>query len=202
MVLTLQIARKCPETGEVHSTTMSILNMVSYYPWDAKLVIALSAFAVKYGGFWLLSQSHTSNQLAKNLSILKQVPQNLQQSNMMESRFDTIKNLIRAMLDIAKCIVEFKELPPKYITEDVTAMSKAMDHIPIAIYWTIRSMLVSASQITGLSGFGNEYVFHIFSINYVIVALIYEMQSPRKHHFLFIYFFVSGIFYPIRSPGS
>ena len=177
------MACKCTETREAHATTISILNMVSYYPWDAKLVIALSAFAANYGEFWLLAQSYTSNQLAKNLAILKQVPEILQHSNMLKSRFDTIKNLIRAMLDIAKCIVEFKELPSKYITTDVTAMSKAMDHIPISIYWTIRSMLASASHITGLSGFGNEYVFDIFIINYVIDALIYEMQSLRKLQF-------------------
>ncbi|XVF60171.1 hypothetical protein PTKIN_Ptkin08bG0022900 [Pterospermum kingtungense] len=175
-----EMARKCAETGEAHSTTMSILNMVSYYPWDAKLVIALSAFAVNYGGFWLLAQSHTSNQLAKNLAILKQVPQNLQQSNMLESQFDTIKNLIRGMLDIAECIVEFMEVPSKYITEDVTAMSKAMDLIPIAIYWIIRSMLASASQITGLSGFGKEYLLSTVE-SWELTSLVHKLSHMHRH---------------------
>ncbi|MBA0571934.1 hypothetical protein Golob_002303 [Gossypium lobatum] len=159
--ISIEMARKCSETREEHATTMSILSMVSNYPWDAKLVIALSAFAVNYGEFWLLAQCYTSNQLAKNLAILKQVPGILQHSTMLKSRFDTIKDLITAMLDIAKCLVEFKEIPSNYVTEDVAAaVSAAMDHVPVAIYWTIRSMLATASQITGLSGSENELSSH------------------------------------------
>ncbi|MBA0666053.1 hypothetical protein Goklo_002510 [Gossypium klotzschianum] len=176
--ISIEMARKCSETREEHATTMSILSMVSNYPWDAKLVIALSAFAVNYGEFWLLAQCYTSNQLAKNLAILKQVPGILQHSTMLKSRFDTIKDLITAMLDIAKCLVEFKEIPSNYVTEDVAAaVSAAMDHIPVAIYWTIRSMLATASQITGLSGSENELSSHNL---YAVDAIIYELQSPRK----------------------
>ncbi|TYH76231.1 hypothetical protein ES332_D04G070400v1 [Gossypium tomentosum] len=152
--ISIEMARKCSETREEHATTMSILSMVSNYPWDAKLVIALSAFAVNYGEFWLLAQCYTSNQLAKNLAILKQVPGILQHSTMLKSRFDTIKDLITAMLDIAKCLVD-------------------MDHIPVAIYWTIRSMLATASQITGLSGSENELSSHNL---YAVDAIIYELQ--------------------------
>ncbi|KAK6256379.1 hypothetical protein SCA6_017684 [Theobroma cacao] len=175
-----EIAFKCTETGEAHATTMSILNIVSNYPWDAKLVIALSAFAVNYGEFWLLAQSYTSNQLAKNLAILRQVPEILQHSSMLKYRFETTKNLIRAMVDIAKCIVDFKELPSKYISADVTAMSTAMDHIPIAIYWTIRSMLASASQITGLSGFGNEYLLSTME-SWELSSLVHKLDSMHSH---------------------
>ncbi|OMO69209.1 hypothetical protein COLO4_29199 [Corchorus olitorius] len=178
--ISCEIAFKCTETAEAHATTMSILNMVSSYPWDVKLVIALSAFAVNYGEFWLLAQSYTSNQLAKNLAILKQVPEILQHTSMLKSRFDTIRSLIRAMLDIANCIVEFKELPPKYIAYDFSAMSSAMDHIPVAIYWTIRSMLTSASQITGLSGFGNEYLLSTTE-SWELSTLVHKLNNMHSH---------------------
>ncbi|XP_022740985.1 protein SIEVE ELEMENT OCCLUSION B-like [Durio zibethinus] len=178
--ISCEMAFKCTETGEAHAATMSILNMVSYYSWDAKLVIALSAFAVNYGEFWLLAQSYSSNQLAKNLAILRQVPEIIRHLNMLKSQLDTIKNLIRAMLDIAKCIVDFKELPSKYITADVTAMSKAMDLIPIAIYWTIRSILASASQITGLSGFGNEYLLSTTE-SWELSSLVHKLSNMHSH---------------------
>lgn len=142
--------------GEAHPGTMSILSLVSSYSWDAKVVIALSAFAMNYGEFWLLAQSYTSNQLAKNLAILKQLPAILQHTNILKSRFDTIRNLITVMLDIARCIVEFKEIPLEYIATDFTELSEAMSYIPLAVYWTIRCILVCASQISSLTEFGRE----------------------------------------------
>ncbi|XVE67808.1 hypothetical protein DITRI_Ditri09bG0018300 [Diplodiscus trichospermus] len=175
-----KMASKCTGTAEAHASTMSILNTVSDYPWDAKLVIALSAFALNYGEFWLLAQSYTSNPLAKNLAMLKQVPEVLRQSNMLKSQFDTIKNLISATLDIAKCLIEFMELPSKYITADVTAMLEAMDRIPVAIYWTIRSMLASASQITGLSGSGNKYLLSTTE-SWELSSLVYKLSDMHCH---------------------
>ncbi|MBA0842132.1 hypothetical protein Goarm_001977, partial [Gossypium armourianum] len=183
--ISIEMARKCSETREEHATTMSILSMVSNYPWDAKLVIALSAFAVNYGEFWLLAQCYTSNQLAKNLAILKQVPGILQHSTMLKSRFDTIKDLITAMLDIAKCLVEFKEIPSNYVTEDVAAaVSAAMDHIPVAIYWTIRSMLATASQFTGLSGSENELSSHnLYAVSFILGILgAIKLSTQAQHH--------------------
>ena len=138
---------------------MAILNMLSNYTWDAKLVIALAAFAMNYGEFWLVAQNYTINQLAKSVAILKQLPDILERSSMLKPRFDSVKNLITVMLAIAKCIVEFQELPPQYIAVDLPAFSAAMAHLPITVYWTIRSIVACASQITGLIGMGHEYVF-------------------------------------------
>jgi hypothetical protein len=63
------------------------------------------------------------------------------------------------MTDVAKCIVEFKELPSQYITPDTPEMLTATAHIPTAVYWTIRSIVACTSQIVGLTGMGHEYVF-------------------------------------------
>ena len=62
------------------------------------------------------------------------------------------------MVDVAKCIVQFKELPPQYITPDTPAMVTAIAHIPTAVYWTIRSIVACASQIASLIGMSHEYV--------------------------------------------
>lgn len=135
---------------------MAILNMLTSYSWDAKLALALGAFAVTYGEFWLVAQSYTSNQLAKAVAILKQLPEILEHASMLKPQFDAIKNLIKAMVDISKCVFEFKQLPSHYITTDFDAISSANAHIPVAVYWTIRSISACAAQLTGLTLLGRE----------------------------------------------
>ncbi|KAK7858675.1 protein sieve element occlusion b [Quercus suber] len=136
----VQLSCKCSGSGggDAHTITISILNMLKNYSWDAKLVLVLSACAVNFGEFWLLAHNCTTNQLAKSVAILRKIPELLERTSMLKPRFDTINNLVKVMVDITKCIVEFRELPPQYITTEVTALSTAMTHIPVAVYWTIR----------------------------------------------------------------
>lgn len=165
----LQIQYKCSsETGDAHATTMSILNMMSSYSWDAKLVIALASFALNYGEFWLIAQNYTSNQLAKRVAVLKQLPNLSDHSSGAKQLFDAVNNLIKVMINIARCIISFKELPLKYI---VPALSTAIAHIPVAVYWTIRSVVACASQIIGLIGLDHEYVFSLLLLITLIESL-------------------------------
>ena len=160
--LRIQIAYKSLGGSDAHATTLSIFNLLTSYSWDAKLVLTLSAFAVNYGEFWLLAQIYSSNQLAKSMAILKQVPIVLEYSGLLKPRFDALNNLIKAMVAITRCIIEFKELPSMYISQDVPALATAMTHIPTAVYWTIRSVVACATQITTLTSMGHEFV--IFSL--------------------------------------
>ena len=70
----MQIAYKALDGTDAHATTVSLFNMLTSYSWDAKLVLTLAAFALNYGEFWLLAQIYSSNQLAKSIAILKQLP--------------------------------------------------------------------------------------------------------------------------------
>ncbi|XP_038703575.1 protein SIEVE ELEMENT OCCLUSION B-like [Tripterygium wilfordii] len=175
-----EIGYKSAGGGDVHSTTMAILNLVSYYSWDTKLVLALAAFAVQYGEFWLIGQTYTSNHLAKSVAMLRQLPEVLQNSSMFKPRFEAIMNLINAMLDIAKCIVAFKELPSQYVKPDHPALSTAMVHIPMAVYWAIRSIVACADQITGLSVLGQE---HIISTQeaWELSSSAHKLSNMHKH---------------------
>ncbi|CAM8976588.1 unnamed protein product [Rhodiola kirilowii] len=155
--ISCEMVCKC-SGGDAHGTAVAVLNMLSCYTWDAKLVLALSAFAVNYGQFWLVAQFYSTNQLAKSISILKQLPELMEHSNLLQPRFDAVRGLIKAMIDVTKCIVEFKGLPHKYIAPDVPEYAAAMSHIPITVYWTIRSAIACVSQIAGLTGLGHEYV--------------------------------------------
>lgn len=171
--LRIQIACKCMGGGEAHATALSIFNILSSYSWDAKLVLSLAAFALNYGEFWLLSQIYSSNQLAKSLAIIKQVPVLLEHAVQLKPRFDAISNLIRSMVDLTRCIIEFKELPSIYINQDVPTLSTATAHIPAAVYWTIRSIVACGTQITSLTSIGHEYIWLPFEeINYKLFKLI------------------------------
>ena len=66
----------CKNPGEktAYETTMSILNKLKDYSWDAKAVLILAAFALDYGEFWHFAQFYSSDQLTKSMGILKRVP--------------------------------------------------------------------------------------------------------------------------------
>jgi hypothetical protein len=139
------------------------------------VVLALAAFAVNYGEFWLVAQLYSSNPLAKGLAILKQLPEILEYTDTLKPKFEALTNLIKAMLDVTKCIVEFKELPSQYITPDTSELVTANAHIPIAVYWTIRSIVACASQIMGLIGMGHEYV------TFFLLLLLFVFESEWEN---------------------
>ncbi|CAK9161749.1 unnamed protein product [Ilex paraguariensis] len=156
-----EIASKNTSGSDAHATTISVLqHLLISYNWDAKMVLALSALAVKYGEFCLVAQSQTisTDPLAKSLAIIKQLSEILEHTSMLKPRFDGIKVLIKAMLDITNLTLKFNDLPLQYFTTDVPAFSTLKAHTPIAAYWTIRGVVACMSQIAGLIGLGHEYM--------------------------------------------
>lgn len=130
--------------------------MLSSYQWDTKLVLTLASFSIIYGEFWLVAQKFATHPLAKMVALLKQLPDIIEHAAALKSRFDAINNLLKAILDITKCIIEFKRLPSQYISEDQPSMSVAFAYFPTAVYWTIKSIVACASQLTSLLGMSNE----------------------------------------------
>ncbi|XP_021720195.1 protein SIEVE ELEMENT OCCLUSION B-like [Chenopodium quinoa] len=153
-----EITCKCAGGGDAHATTMALLSLLSSYSWDAKVAIALTALAIAYGEFGLVVQLFSSHPLAKSVAVLKQLPDVMEHSNALKSRFEALNNLIGAMLDVTKRIVEFRQLPQQYISAEQRPLSVAMTHIPTAAYWTIRSVVACATQIFSLIGMSYEYV--------------------------------------------
>ncbi|XXG49464.1 hypothetical protein AAC387_Pa02g3643 [Persea americana] len=153
-----EISCKCSGGGDAHTTTMAVFNTLASYSWDAKVVLALAAFSTSYGEFWLTAQLHTINPLAKSVALLKQLPDILENTDVLKPRFDALTSLVRAMLDVTKCIIELTELPPEYISAETPSLSMAITHIPTAVYWTIRSIIACSSQMISLIGVGHDYV--------------------------------------------
>lgn len=125
----------------------------------------MAAFASNYGEFWLLAQIYSSNQLAKSVAILKQLPIILEHSGLLRPRFEALNHLIRIMLEVTGCIVEFRELPSTYISPDMPALSTATSLTPTAVYWTIRSIVACATQISSLTTMGHEYAPSLYQPN-------------------------------------
>ncbi|XP_011014351.1 PREDICTED: uncharacterized protein LOC105118161 [Populus euphratica] len=178
--ISCEIAYKSLDGTDAHATTVSLFNMLTSYSWDAKLVLTLAAFALNYGEFWLLAQIYSSNQLAKSMAILRQLPSIMEHSGPLKPRFDAINNLIKVMMDVARCVVEFKDLPPAYISNEVPALSTAMAHIPIAVYWTMRSVVACAAQITSLTTMGHEFSIST-TVAWELSSLAHKLSNILDH---------------------
>ncbi|KAM7505395.1 hypothetical protein LguiB_004299 [Lonicera macranthoides] len=77
---------------------MALFNTLTSYPWDTKL--------------------YPTNPLAKSVAHLKQLPNIVERADSLKPKFEEVSSIINAMLDVTKCIVEFKDLLPQYITAD------------------------------------------------------------------------------------
>lgn len=178
--ISCEISCKCSGGGDAHTTTMAIFNMVTNYSWDAKVVLALAAFAVYYGEFWLVAQLFQTNSLAKSVAILKQVPEIMERSEALKPKHEAITNLIRAMVNVTKCIVEFNELPQQYINPDTPAYESADALIPTAAYWIIRSIVACASQIIGLISMSHEYLYSTTEA-WELSSLAHKVSNIYEH---------------------
>ncbi|KAK0573031.1 hypothetical protein LWI29_002059 [Acer saccharum] len=178
----VQISCKCSGGGDAHVTTLGILNTLASYTWDAKVVLAMAAFALNYGEFWVVARLYPTNPLAKSVALLKQLPEILERADKLKSKFETLSNLIKAMLDVAKCILEFKDLPSQYLTPDTPEMVSATAHIPTVVYWTIRSIVACAAQIMGLVGMGHEYIDIVSTAEaWELSSLAHKVNSRHTH---------------------
>ncbi|KAH1115728.1 hypothetical protein J1N35_009106 [Gossypium stocksii] len=148
-----ELSRNCSRGGNAHATTTAIFNILSSYSWDAKVVLTLAAFAMKFGEFWLISQLCTSNSLAKSMALLKR-PAILENSRTLEPYLDALRKLINAMINVTECIVQLTELPSKYIPIDEPPLLTTMVDATSCI---ISNVVICARQITGLVGMRHEF---------------------------------------------
>ncbi|CAA7038713.1 unnamed protein product [Microthlaspi erraticum] len=170
--ISCEIDCKCLHGGDSHgmmtsgnhldsrnTTTFSVLTLVSKYRWDAKLVLVLAALAVKYGVFLLLAETYATNQLTKSLALIKQLPSIFSRQNALHQRLDKTRILMQDMVDLTNTIIHIYQLPPNHITAAFT------DHVPTAVYWIVRSVLICASHISGVSGFKQDQIMSFMEVS-------------------------------------
>ncbi|XP_052205367.1 protein SIEVE ELEMENT OCCLUSION B-like [Diospyros lotus] len=178
--ISCEMSCKCLGGSDAHATTLAIFHLLASYTWEAKVVIALAAFAVNYGEFWLVAQLYLTNPLAKSVGLLKQLPEILERGDSLKPKFEAFTTLIQAMLDVTACIVEFNELPAQYIAPDTPALLTAKGHIPVAVYWTIRSIVACASQMMNLVGMGHEYIASTTEA-WELSSLAHKLSNIHSH---------------------
>ncbi|CAL5349781.1 unnamed protein product [Camellia sinensis] len=154
--------------SDAYTITLVIFNMLSSYSWEAKVVIALAAFVC--------------------VAFLNHLPDMPKHTNSLKPKFEALINLIKAMLDVTKCIVEFKELLSQYIMPDMSEMMIVIAYTPIAVYWTIRSIVECASEIMNLIGMGHKGFLPVLCscsrcqvVSKTLNALSIEVQSINLH---------------------
>lgn len=174
--------------GDAHATAIGILGMLSSYSWDAKVVIALAAFAAYLGEFWLVAQLYATNRLAKSVALLKHIHETLNQVDDLGPKFEAVNHLLKAMLDVTDCIVEFHQLPDQYINHEAPETLTASTLIPSAVYWTIRSIVACASHIFGIIGLGQGYT----SIS-ILVTILNFFPAPTTNILIFFLFLYCNI---------
>ena len=143
---------------DVHTIVMDILRLIKHYSWESKVVLALVSFAVTFGEFRMVLQHYSTNPLSKAVALLKQLPEVLEHAAALKPKLDELHSLIREIIDVTKKVVEFYDIPRVYFTAESPEILAAVNHIPTAVYWTIRSIVVSVTQILSLTGMGIEYV--------------------------------------------
>ncbi|KAJ1409429.1 Sieve element occlusion, N-terminal [Sesbania bispinosa] len=144
----------CKPPGEeiAHKTTLSILNKLSNYEWDAKAVLTLAAFALEYGEFWLLAQHQPTDLLAKSVAVLKRVPVLTRPAAVHKHRHAIVElnNLVKTTLQVIEFIFELEKLT-SYDTKDVPALEPAIEQIPVDVYWAIITITAIVTQIDCLT---------------------------------------------------
>ncbi|KAF5955388.1 hypothetical protein HYC85_008244 [Camellia sinensis] len=101
--------------GNPHEKTKVLFDILGHYKWDAKAVLVLSAFATSYGEFWLIMQLYPCNPLAASIALLKQLPKDL---CLLKHLFKVLNVLMKTIVDLIKCIIEFEELPVNHVILD------------------------------------------------------------------------------------
>ncbi|CAL5386190.1 unnamed protein product [Camellia sinensis] len=142
--------------GNPHAKAMVLFDKLRHYKWDAKAVLVLSAFATNYGEFWLIIQLYPCNPLAASIALLKQLPKDL---CLLKHLFKVLNVLMKMIVDLTKCIIEFEELPVNHVILDCEAIGTTNSQIYMATYWIIRSALICSSQIKDLRAMENEFKF-------------------------------------------
>ncbi|KAL8267098.1 hypothetical protein R6Q59_004442 [Mikania micrantha] len=165
--LSRAILWECHNTKDLHTRTLVLLEMLSNYRWDAKVVLILTAFAISYGEFRLILEVYSNNSLAASLAVVK----NLCWGNFeaLRSQFKAMELLIKEMMELAKCVVRFEGLPIHFVhpdDHDCTLLAGAKSRIHLAAYWIFRSTLTSASQITCLIAMKQEQVLFLFLFHF------------------------------------
>lgn len=127
---------------------MEILKLVSSYEWETKMAIVLASYVIHYAEFSLVTQLSASNEIAKSIAILKQIPENYNDIVTVEIK-SKCNELMKASIEVAILIAEINSLPSQYISDDEEPKAAALSEIPTAVYWMTTAAVACSSIVSG-----------------------------------------------------
>jgi len=151
---------RCSVEGDINSRVINLFDVIGKYSWDAKVVLVLAAFAVRYGEFWQLMQLYRGNNLAALVSSIKQLPCNLKP---LKLQIKALTLLVETMMDVAMCIIKFEYLPLQHVEHGNHMFQVTKSQIYEAAYWIARSCLACFSQLKNFTTKQHEQV-HVSSL--------------------------------------
>lgn len=162
----------CTSEGDLQARTLILFDLLGNYRWDAKVALVLAAFVITYGEFWLIMQLYPCNHLAALVATLKYLPSDL---SVFKTQFKALGLLVKAMVDVTKCIIKFEGLPLQHVELDIEELAITKSQIYVATYWVLKSALTCSSQVTDLKAMKHEQV-HVLSFSlytYVFISIFF-----------------------------
>ncbi|CAL8073286.1 unnamed protein product [Prunus armeniaca] len=182
-----EVPCKAPGEENAHDATLKILNKVSKYSWEAKAVLALAAFSLEYGEFWLTAQHQQSDQLAKSVAFLKGVPVLLKPENLKQrgQAVAQLNDVIMSTLQVIDCIFELEKLSITYneVKELREILASARKDISVNVYWCIITTVACATNISLLTSDEDkehDLVPYAQKIHFILNKLNMQLKICRK----------------------
>ncbi|KAJ8645930.1 hypothetical protein MRB53_007678 [Persea americana] len=161
-----ELSCNCSGGGGIKSITLTLFEKLVRYSWEDKLVLVLSAFAVSYGEFRLLSKPPETNPLAKYVLQLKPLPE--------ISKLETvISELLTVVINVTKTIIELNGLPSQYISLDKPAYTDY--EVSTAVYWAVRGIVTCSSQ--SISFMNQQNMVSIIEAEEKMIALTDRLKN-------------------------
>ncbi|MED6142352.1 hypothetical protein PIB30_112812, partial [Stylosanthes scabra] len=125
-------------TWNAHETVVGILEKLKNYTWDAKAVIALTAFALDFGETWRLTLTQASGKNAVELHVFRLAED---EKKLSQSDSDLISTLVDRTLQLINGIITLEKFiaNKSYTLKDLPALFKAPRDL--YTYWAILSLL-------------------------------------------------------------
>lgn len=162
---------------------MLLFDLLKEYKWDAKAVLVLGALAATYGGLLLPIHLGVNDPVAASIATLNQLPI---ERTKFRPWLNSLSLLIRALVDVTKCITEFERLPFKQAKLDSNIVGETMSNIRLATYWVVKSALACLQQIPYYFKQPQQVTFSILILLQAAPtgADPYERKSSMKKLFL------------------
>ncbi|KAF4404918.1 hypothetical protein G4B88_006304 [Cannabis sativa] len=142
-----EILNKCWDGGvdQIQMITKEILQITKQYKWDAKVVLVLLALATSISQFPLVLCHYKTNPVANAVALLNQYFPHFSLEHEVVDAFFTLNKQI---LDVTTKVVDFYDFPlHNFFTDESPEILAANSYMPFAVYWIIRSIVVSLTQI-------------------------------------------------------